>query len=141
MLQLQVNLFCRDIDAQLAFYTAVLDAPEAVSARSAIFRAVALPHAQLGLHAPAAAALLGLADRVDSRHPPAVSAYATFMLDDAAAVNRACECALQSGARLIKAPYATYYGQWQVVLADPEGHVFRLSAVGLPAGQVAPKLG
>jgi uncharacterized glyoxalase superfamily protein PhnB len=140
-MQLQVNLFCRDIDAQLAFYMSVLAAPEAVAARSPIFRAVAMPHAQLGLHAPAAYALLELADRACTTPTPPVTAYATFMLATPGEVTLACERALMAGAHRVKGPYATYYGQWQVVLADPEGHVFRLSAVGLPAGQTAPALG
>ena len=44
-----------------------------------------------------------------------------------------CEAAA-AGGRVLKAPYATYYGQWQAVLCDPEGHVFRLSTLSLPGG-------
>jgi ubiquinone/menaquinone biosynthesis C-methylase UbiE len=34
--------------------------------------------------------------------------------------------------RIVKAPYTTYYGQWQAVLCDPEQQVFRLSALQAP---------
>jgi hypothetical protein len=31
---------------------------------------------------------------------------------------------------VIKGPYRTYYGAWQVVAEDPEGNVFRLNHRG-----------
>jgi hypothetical protein len=55
-------------------------------------------------------------------------------------VEAAVPRALALGARLIKAPYATYYHEWQAVLADPEDHVFRLSTTSLPDGVTAPSL-
>ena len=104
-MRLWFNLLCQDIEAQLQFYQALLQLPEAPGTRSAIYRAVETEHFQLGLNAPEAYALLGLADR-------------------------------QLGATLPSprsvTGYATYYGQWQAVLADPEDNVFRVSAVGVP---------
>ena len=38
---------------------------------------------------------------------------------------------------MIKPPYASYYHQWQAVLADPEDHVFRVSTDSLPEGAMA----
>lgn len=133
-MKLWFNFFCQDIDAQQQFYQALLQLPEAVGTRSPIYRAVETECFQLGFNAPAAYALLGLGDRT----PPdgqqsAVTGYATFMLDSADAVTAASRRAAALGGRIVKAPYATYYGQWQAVLADPEENVFRLSAIGLPA--------
>ena len=59
------------------------------------------------------------------------------MLDSPAAVDDAAAFAALHGGRVVKPPYATYYGQWQTVLTDPEGHVFRASCAGLPEGVVA----
>ena len=131
--KLWFNLFCRDIEAQLRFYQALLHLPEAEGTRSPIYRAVETAHFQLGFNAPEAHALLGLADRAWTAASPApVTGYATFMLESPGAVTAAADHAVALGGRLVKAPYATYYGQWQAVLADPEDHVFRLSAFGLP---------
>ncbi|MBU1819429.1 MAG: hypothetical protein KKB08_22060, partial [Gammaproteobacteria bacterium] len=63
----------------------------------------------------------------------------TFMLDSPDAVTAASHQAMVLGGRIVKAPYATYYGQWQAVLADPEDNVFRLSAIGLPASGLTTK--
>lgn len=140
-MKLFVNLFCRDIEAQLHFYSELLGLAEDGHSRSPIYRAVKNEQFQFGFHAPAAYALLSLAERQpDASSPLPVSAYATFMLASSTDVDRLCQCAKALGAAVIKGPYATYYGQWQAVLADPEGHVFRLSALGLPAGVAAPAL-
>jgi catechol 2,3-dioxygenase-like lactoylglutathione lyase family enzyme len=140
-MKLFVNLFCRDIDAQLGFYRTLLALPEDEHSRSPIYRAIATEQFQFGFHAPAAYALLALDSRRPAQDAPApVTAYATFMLDSPADVDRVSELAAALGGSLIKGPYATYYGQWQAVLADPEGHVFRLSTASLPAGVQAPSL-
>jgi catechol 2,3-dioxygenase-like lactoylglutathione lyase family enzyme len=138
-MKLFVNLFCRDIEAQLAFYRVLLNLPEDTRSRSPIYRAVESETFQFGFHASAAYGLLGLGNRVPEPGITApVTGYATFMLDDPAAVEGATEQAVQLGGQVIKRPYATYYRQWQAVLADPEGHVFRLSTLGLPPGVAAP---
>lgn len=132
------NLLCRDIEAQMAFYAHLLAWPEAVHSRSPIYRALEHEGVQFGFNAAPAYALLGLADRTpDAAATPPVTAYATFMLDTPEAVDAAVREAAAAGGRVLKAPYATYYGQWQAVLSDPEQHVFRVSAASLPPG-VAP---
>jgi len=129
------NLFCRDPQAQLDFYTALLGWPEAVASRSPIYRALERDGVQIGFNAPQAYALLGLADRrPDGDAPAPVTAYATFMLDSPQAVDAAAACAASAGGRVVKPPCPTYYGQWQAVLAVPEGHVFRASCAALPPG-------
>jgi predicted enzyme related to lactoylglutathione lyase len=129
-LKLWFNLLCRDIEAQKDFYAALLGWAEAVESRSPIYRALADDGVQFGFNAPPAYALLGLAERAPEpglAAAPPVTAYATFMLPNAEAVDAAALRAQELGGRILKAPYATYYGQWQAVLADPEGHVFRVS--------------
>ncbi len=140
-MKLYVNLFCRDIEAELGFYTALLGLPEAQHARSPIYRALEAPGFQFGLHDRAAYGLLALASRAPAADaaPGPVTAYATFMLDTPAAVSDGAARAAALGGRIVKAPYATYYAEWQAVLTDPEGHVFRLSCASLPDGvQAAP---
>lgn len=140
-MKLFVNLFCQDIEAQRAFYSTLLDLPEAVHSRSPIYRAIEAPGFQFGFHAPAAYGLLGLANRAPAPGaPPTVTAYATFMLGTPAEVDAAAQRVPGLGGRVLKPPYPTYYREWQAVLADPEGHVFRLSTAGLPAGVQAPTL-
>jgi predicted enzyme related to lactoylglutathione lyase len=56
------------------------------------------------------------------------------MLDQPADVSTGAERAVALGGAVLKPPYATYYGEWQTVLSDPEGHVFRLSCAALPEG-------
>ena len=140
-MKLWFNLLCQDIEAQMGFYQAVLGLHEARASRSPIYRALETADFQFGFNAHAAYDLLNLADRKpqpDATVP--VVAYATLMLGTPAAVSDAADHAVALGGTVLKAPYATYYGQWQVVLADPEGNVFRLSAQGLPAGVQAPVL-
>jgi catechol 2,3-dioxygenase-like lactoylglutathione lyase family enzyme len=129
------NFFCQDIDAQLAFYTQLLDLPEAGHAHSPIYRAVETPHFQFGFHAHAAYELLMIGDRIPAVGTRGcVSGYPTFMLDSPEAVSEGVQRAAELGAKVIKDPYPTYYGEWQAVLADPEDHVFRLSCATLPHG-------
>lgn len=140
-MKLFVNLFCHDIAAQLQFYRALLGLPEATHSRSPIYCALEAPDFQFGFHAPPAYGLLALDDRAPGPDDRAtVNAYATFMLDTPDAVSAAAVHATELGGALLKAPYATYYGEWQAVLEDPEGHVFRVSTRGLPADVTAPSL-
>lgn len=140
-MKLCVNLFCRNLDAQFAFYETMLGLPEAVKSRSPIYRCIQDPTFEFGFHAAPAYALLGMADRAP---PPGqttpVTTYATFMLGSSAEVDALCEKSTALGGRIVKTPYPTYYGQWQAVLADPENNLFRLSFQGLPEGVMAPKL-
>lgn len=140
-MKLYVNLFCTNIHDQLAFYLVLLGIPEAVSHRSPIYRCIQATTFEFGFHAAAAYALLGVADRAPAPlQASPVTAYATFMLGSCAEVDALTLKTAALGGRIIKAPYPTYYGQWQAVLADPENNMFRLSFQGLPEGVVAPKL-
>ena len=140
-MKLYFSIFCNDIEAQLAFYLALLRMPEAAKSRSPIYRCIHASSFEFGFHAAPAYALLGVPDRTPT--PDQISpttSYATFMLSSCAEVNELTAKAAQLGGRIIKTPYPTYYGQWQAVLADPENNMFRLSFLGLPEGVKAPKL-
>ena len=137
-MKLFVNLFCRNIEAQLAFYQDLLGLPEAKHSRSPIYRAIETEHFQFGFHAPPAYGLLSLGDRTpEPKRTAPVTGYATFMLATPQAVDTAAHRVTALGGRVIKPPYASYYHQWQAVLADPEDHVFRISTDSLPAGAMA----
>jgi len=141
-MKLWFNLLCRDIERQFEFYRRLLDLPEAVASRSPIYRAIETRDFQFGFNATAAYGLLGIGDRAPAggTGPAPVIAYATLMLPDPAAVDAACAAAPALGGRVVKGPFATYYGQWQAVLRDPEDNVFRVATASLPAGVSAPPL-
>ena len=80
-MKLYFSLFCNDIQAQLAYYLALLGVPEAVKSRSPIYRCIQATSFEFGFHAAPAYALLGLADCAPApMHASPVTAYATFML-------------------------------------------------------------
>lgn len=139
-MKLLFNLFCRDMQAQLAFYAAVLQLPEAEALRSPIYRALEGDSFQFGFHAPQARQLLHLADSAPAPTQAVTTGYPTLMVDAPGQVDAAAARAARHGGQVVKAPFATYYGQWQAVLADPEGHVFRVATHVLPAGITAPEL-
>lgn len=140
-MKLYVNFFCRDIAAQCAFYAAVLGLPEHPPVRSPIYRALQGPAFELGFNAWPAYELLGLSERRPARDArPPVQCYPTLMLASPEAVDQAAHDAAAQGGRVLQGPFATYYGQWQAVLSDPEGQVFRVAHQGLPAGVQAPSL-
>ena len=140
-MKLCFSLFCKNFEAQLAYYLALLSMPEAVTHRSPIYRCIQATTFEFGFHAAPAYVLLGVADRAPAMlQTSPVTGYATFMLGSCAEVDASSLKAAALGGRIIKAPYPTYYGQWQTVLADPENNIFRLSYQGLPEGVNAPKL-
>ncbi len=125
---LDVNLFCADPVALMAFYRAVLGLPENEAARSPIYCALRLGEAELGFNKTDAYALLDLADRVPS--DKGIRAYATFVFARAEEIETVAARVAAAGGRVIKGPYRTYYGAWQIVAEDPEGNVFRLNHRG-----------
>lgn len=127
------NLFCQNVEAQLAFYQTLLGLPEITAKRSPIYRALDAGSTELGFNATQAYELLSLAARAPAEHATAATTgYATFMLPTPDAVDEAAAQTAALGGQVIKAPYATYYREWQAVLQDPEGNVFRASAALKP---------
>jgi predicted enzyme related to lactoylglutathione lyase len=121
-----INLFCRDPERLMAFYAALLGLPENTAAQSPIYRALRFGAVELGFNRTDAYALLGIAEP----EAPGTTAYATFQLDGEPEVERLAARVTELGGAVIQGPYRTYYGAWQVVAADPEGHVFRLNSRG-----------
>jgi predicted enzyme related to lactoylglutathione lyase len=135
-MKMLVNLLCTDVQAQMLFYEGVFGFQEITASRSPIYRVLDTGESELGFNAPDARALLNMPARApmlpdDTLH--ATTAFATFMVERPEAVAAAVRRTLANGGRTVKAPYRTYYQQWQAVLSDPEGHVFRVSCLVLPA--------
>lgn len=125
---LDVNLFCADPVALMGFYRDLLGLPEQEAARSPIYRALRLGEAELGFNKTDAYALLDLADRVPGDR--GIHAYPTFVVTEEAQIGTLAARIADLGGRVVKGPYRTYYGAWQVVAEDPEGNVFRLNHRG-----------
>jgi catechol 2,3-dioxygenase-like lactoylglutathione lyase family enzyme len=139
-MKLLYNLFCRDVDAQLDFYVSLLGLMEIDERRTPIYRALDAG-TEFGFNARPAYALLNLAEHEPLPDAaPVTRSYCTFLLDTPPEIDIAAQRAVALGGSVVKGPYATYYGQWQAVMADPEGHVFRVSCLSLPPGVQAPAL-
>ncbi|WP_439865560.1 VOC family protein [Pseudomonas syringae] len=119
-----VNVFAQDIVALSSFYSELFGFSEIESIRSPIFRGLDTGKSCIGFNALDAYELLGL-DEFEG------STGCRFLLnidvDEQAEVDRLVPVAVDLGARLVKAPYLTYYNWYQAVLLDPEGNVFRIN--------------
>jgi uncharacterized glyoxalase superfamily protein PhnB len=119
-----VSIFCRDHRALAAWYADTFGFAEIEGVSSPLFTALAAGPVALGFHHDDAYDLLGLQDE---RAPEGTRLHCTFDAGDAATIDAAAGRLLAAGARLIKEPFDTYYGARQIVFADPEGNVMRLS--------------
>ena len=119
-----VNIFAKDIVALSAFYRDVFGFEEIVEIRSPIFIGLRTGQSCLGFNAPDAYGLLGLDALKDTR---GVKFLLNFDVGSPEEVDRMTPLAVARGARVVKAPYHTYYNWYQAVLLDPEGNVFRIN--------------
>ena len=120
-----VSLFAKDLDRLGDFYVAAFGLTEHEEMRTPIFRSLDLGNGTaLALHGAEAYELVGLAEHSS---PTGVASMLTFDPGSAEAVDDAVDRLVELGATLVKAPFVTVYDARQVVLADPDGHVFRLS--------------
>ena len=119
-----VSIFCSDHRALAAWYAGTFGFAEIEALSSPIFTALSAGGVALGFHHADAAALL---DLDAERAATGTRLHCTFDAGDAAAIDAAAGRLRAAGARLIKEPFDTYYGARQVVFADPEGNVMRLS--------------
>ncbi|MDP2354927.1 MAG: VOC family protein [Beijerinckiaceae bacterium] len=120
-----VNILARDIDTLADFYGGVFGFAEIASHKSPIYRCLDANGAELGFNAPLARGLLNIEAPQPGRG--AVATYITFEMDTLEELDSALKLAVSLGARVLKAPYDTYYNARQCVLEDPEGNVFRLN--------------
>ena len=119
-----VSILAQDIDAVARFYQDVFGFEEIAAYRTPVFRALAATPVLLGIHGPEAYELLGL---VGCQDRGGVTSMVNFDVDGRDEVVSLAERVVTKGGRLIKAPFDTYYGAFQAVLADPEGNVFRVN--------------
>lgn len=128
MVKLEVSYFARDIDALAAFYTKLFDLKTEDAVASPIYRAVDFGGNRLGIHDPKAYELLEIADRrMGTAGPKPVGTYITCNVESREELDMRLARALELGARVLKAPYVSYYNAYQVVLADPEDNMFRIN--------------
>jgi predicted enzyme related to lactoylglutathione lyase len=120
-----VNILAHDIDALADFYARVFGFAEIASHRSPIYRCLDANGAELGFNAPLARELLHIDAPAQGR--AGIATYITFEMASVDDLDSASQLAVSLGARLLKAPYDTYYNARQCVLEDPEGNVFRLN--------------
>lgn len=119
-----VSLLCRDIVAQAEFYHRLLGFGYLTELESEHFRALQSDGPILGFSGPGAFDLLNIPHRDLGMTG---TTFWTFGVKDEATVDAAVSTAESLGARVVKAPFRTYYGAWQAVLADPEENLFRFS--------------
>lgn len=125
LVDVAINVFCRDHLRIFEFYRVLLDAPEMTEHASPIYRGLQLPGVSLGFHDEKAYELLEVNDLQPSK--PSAGHYPTFNLDSTLAVDQKMNLAISLGAVVRKKPYLTYYNAYQVVLLDPEGNLLRLN--------------
>ncbi|MBB5049956.1 hypothetical protein HNR60_004741 [Rhodopseudomonas rhenobacensis] len=130
------NVFAKDIVALSGFYSELLGLPELTGRRSAIYRCLDAGGMEFGFNAAPAYDLLGLGAR-KARQGDGVSVYFTFEVDSPSQVDRIAAAAEYLGGQIVKQPYDTIYNARQVVLEDPEGHVFRVNHRRAPATPAA----
>lgn len=133
------NVFCEDIDKQLAFYRSVLGWHEIQEASSKIYRVLECGGVQIGFNAWKAYDLLGLGQRKRPSRPDfPLATMLSFVVQSPLIVEQIGELVPTLGGRVVQGPFATYYGHWQIVLCDPEGNVARITCPTLPAGMGVP---
>jgi len=120
-----LSIFTRDVAALPDFYIAVFGLQEVETSRSERYRELMIGSLKLGF--PSIDAYRGL-DMADQADPSGVRSMPTFAVDSAEAVARLTGRAVQHGARLVKGPFPTHFGQVLSVLLDPEGNALRISA-------------
>jgi predicted enzyme related to lactoylglutathione lyase len=118
-----VSHLCRDHEALARFYAEAFDFAEIPAVGSPIFIALDAGGVALGFHADEALDLLGIADRRGGT----TANHVTFDLGSADAVDASVASLTALGATLIQGPFDTYYAARQVVYADPEGNIFRVT--------------
>ncbi|WP_084150648.1 VOC family protein [Azohydromonas australica] len=129
------NVFCRNIDRQFDFYQGILGWTEIKEASSPIYRVITGEGIQLGLNGWKAYDLLDLGNRKRADEENfGISTMLSFVVEQPSLVDEIAGRVGSLGGRIVKAPFATYYGHWQVVFCDPEGNVGRITSPRLPHG-------
>ncbi|KQS66756.1 VOC family protein [Modestobacter sp. Leaf380] len=123
------SLLVADPDASVEFYRDVFDLDEVTDLASPHFRGLWVEGTVLGFSGPHAYELLALPVPPDGE--TGVDTFLTFEAEDRAAVDALTERAVAHGGTVLAGPAETYYGAWQSVVRDPDGHVLRVNFLPL----------
>ncbi len=118
------TFLARDVAALTQFYVHGLGLAEIESSRDERYREVDAGGCMIGFATEAVRPFLNLPEE------PAAGTRGllTFDVGRAIDVAPAIERAVAAGAGLVREAMETPFGQYQAVLRDPEGNIFRLSA-------------
>ena len=119
------SYLCRDHEALAGFYRDLFGWTPIDAVASPIFTALDTGGVVVGFHADEAHDLLDLADR---RGRTGSAVHLTIDVGTFTEVDAAESALRAAGATIIKAPFTTYYDARQIVFADPEDNVVRLSS-------------
>jgi len=135
------NFICDDVEKQKNFYSSIIGWKEVIEASSPICRVLKQGDTQLTFNGRRAYDLMNIKgrERGNSNDFP-IAAFGTFTVDDYRTVDEVVSKIISLGGAMIKYPFATYYGHWQIIFQDPEGNVARITATSLPDGQEVPVL-
>ena len=116
-------------DRSVGFYAELFGLPEVEELASPHFRGLRLGPTVLGFSGPAAYELLELPAPV--AEGDGIDTFLTFEAPDRDGVTALTARAAELGGVVVKEPYDTYYGAWQSVVRDPDGHAFRINFLPL----------
>jgi catechol 2,3-dioxygenase-like lactoylglutathione lyase family enzyme len=123
------SLFVADPARSAAWYQELFGLPEVTELTSEWFSGLRVGPTVLGFSHPHAYELLELPP--PSPGEEGVDTFLTFEAPDRDAVGALTARAAELGGQVVKAPYDTYYGAWQSVVRDPDGHAFRINYLPL----------
>jgi len=108
-----------------SFYVEVFGLGEIASSASERYRELEVGGLKIGFPLVDAYRVL---DMEDQANPTGVRSMVTFAVENPAAVERLTALAAEHGGRVVKAPFATAFGQFLSIVLDPEGNALRISA-------------
>lgn len=135
------TMFCRDVERQMRFYQALVQWRDIPEWSSDIYRVLEKDGVQIGFNGWKAYELLSLGERKRPEQADfPVSSMLSFVVDTHTAVDEIARRLPELGGRIVKGPFPTYYGHWQLVFVDPENNVARITCPTLPAGVAVPQV-
>lgn len=123
------SLMVAEPDRSVGFYAELFGLPEVEELASPYFRGLRIGPTVLGFSGPKAYELLELP--APAAGEDGIDTFLTFEAPDRDAVPALTARAAELGGAVVKEPYDTYYGAWQSVVRDPDGHAFRINFLPL----------
>ena len=119
------TFLARDVAVLATFYVEGLGLEEIMASRDERYREVKADGGCLiGFATEAVRSFINLPEE----QATGTRSLLTFNVDAVADVAPAVDRAIAAGAELVREAKETFFGQYQAVLRDPEGNIFRLSA-------------